>query len=437
MTRSKNHKGTMAMAATLTVSYLAVSSLTVSGVKAQNPFNDNQTWANQPPGTFLNNKAATKKPAVAVKKPVAKLAPLKPNVQQGSPQFSTQQPEQFQQRQQAVGQSEWQQMGTSGAQQQGQQGSSDWVEPSGDLDQPTQDTQQGGQGWVTNTQAPANYGQGNSNSGGQIGSSGWNTPGGTSGNSSTGGTGGGNQNSNIGTSGWVTPGGGSQPQSTQSNNNAGAFSSQGVGNYQPPQPNNIQTQSQSQWNTPVTNNNNNSGNNFNTASSPPAFPPSSFRPAGQGQQPANGQAPLLGDVLEQEQLQGGVQSSGNMGNMGNGASTNMVTPGSGAGQAMPAFSQGSAAGFMPAIMNMMQTIMPQKGAVFNPNLGSTGSSTGSGTLNNTGSNIFVPQQQVRRPAVHHPMRAPRLVTQTGKQVSRQLNRNVNRMLYRGMSNLRF
>jgi hypothetical protein len=51
--------------------------------QCQDPFNDNQTWASQPPGAFLNTKPAAKKPVVtqAAKKTAAKPPPLKPNIQ--------------------------------------------------------------------------------------------------------------------------------------------------------------------------------------------------------------------------------------------------------------------------------------------------------------------------------------------------------------------
>jgi len=423
-------------------------SLATTAAVGQNPFNDNQQWA-QPPGAFLNNKAAAKKPTTTAKKSVAKLAPLKQNVQHANPPILSNQSNQInqiQQGQQPVGQSDWQQMdGTGGDQQQSsQQGASDWVGQTDNFNN-TQNQGKNGQGWVTNTQAPADYGQsGSSSASSGLGSSGWITPGGAAG-----GTGGDTGSASSGSMGDNT---GGQRQS----NGGGAFSSQGVGNFQPQpvqqmQQGNVQQSQwtmpnsnspnnnsnngigQSQWNTPggaINNSNNLNDNNPASQASSPGFPPSSFSP---GSQQGSNQPPLLGDVLAREQMSGSAQATGvsraNM-NMGGG------------GQAMPAFSQGSAAGFMPGLMNLMQNIMPAKGGGFNPNL-NTGTSSGGGAATGTvgsgnGNGVFVQQQQPqRRQTVHRPLQTPRIITQTGRQVSRQLNRSVNNMLYRGIGNLRF
>lgn len=461
--------------------------------QCQDPFNDNQTWASQPPGAFLNNKAAVKKPVAsqAVKKTAAKPAPLKPNVQsqptlsrtggnQSSGQFQPTNQQQYQQsgqQMQQMGQSDWQQMGGATGSNGGQLGSSDWVAPTNDgfNDESTQSSNQNnqdsGQGWVTNTYQ--NQGQGFGQSSGQnfsqgggtsqIGQSEWNNPGQSNSQSSfqsqpqsqPRASGGG-----IGQSEWVTPGGGQQQQSRPT----GAFSNQSMQpsqSMQSSQPNQtpgfppIQQSGsgigQSQWTTPGASDNTSfSNNNNNNNQSSPPFPQSSFQQSQStggnfGTGSSGGSAPSFGAVLEQEQLQGGAQINATGSGMGNMNSGGMggglvggMNGGTGAGMGMPAFNQSAAAGVLPGIMNFMQNVMPSKGNTFNPNMGA--STGGGGTMTGGSGAVFVPQQQVqKRPS--QPMHTPLIVKQVSRTVNRSVNRAVNRsvnqMLFKGVNAIRF
>lgn len=479
-----------AIKAALASTLVLCAAIYCAPARCQDPFNDNQTWAAQPPGAFLNNKPAAKKTVAtqAVKKTASKPAPLKPNVQSqptlsraGGNQSSAQYPAPNQQQSnQQMGQSDWQQMGNAGNSSNTQMGTSDWVAPTNDgfNDESTQssnqDSQDNGQGWVTNTNQNSgqNFNQG-SGSSGQIGQSGWNNPGQSSQNSMQSvmpnqGSGGG-----IGQSEWVSPGGGNNNSgNTNSGNNnsgnnsggqsrpSGAFSNQfnQVNQSNQSSPNQtpgfppIQQSSngigQSGWTTPGggdTSVSNNGGNSFNNNNSnqPPPFPQSSFQQSGStggnfGSSTGNSGsgAPSFGAVLEQEQLQGGAQinaSGSGMGNMNGGGNGGM---GSGGGMGMPAFNQSAAAGVLPGIMNFMQNVMPQKGNTFNPNT----MNSGGGTITGGTGAVFVPQQQVqKRPS--QPMHTPVIVKQVGRQVNRTVNRAVNRsvnqMLFRGVNSLRF
>lgn len=409
----------MSRKSVLAISALALSLALAGSIQkalAQDTYSyDN--FQNAPPGSFLNNKVKpqTTPAKTATKAPVkgktqAKAA-AKPVVQTGVynsgqmiPGNSFNYPAQNQ-----LGQSDFiQPSSASGGQD--QTSTSGWVTPDtlgnqvdnsypqpqtqtpfdGDveLQQEFANQNNGGglstSGWVNpgsdnNNSGGGNFSQPTGNQGGGLSSSGWVNPGNTNND-----YGGNNmvsqpapvQDNGVSSSGWITPGGGKGKGSSKPIKMAKP-AQQPQFNSQP-----MPTQSQ-QWSQP------------------------------QGNTQANNQAPLFGQVLEQQQgtPSGNFQATGatagaNSGNMSAANPPDMPAGG---------FTVSPDAAVMPGMMNMLMNMQKQNGGV-----------AAGGP---------------RRAAPQRGFTAPPMVrgvsNQVGRTVNRAVNRSVNQMLYRGLNSLRF
>jgi|GEM_PF-1698039 len=425
----------MSRKSVLAISALALSLALAGSIQqalAQDAYSyDN--FQNAPPGSFLNNKVKPQaSPAKSsAKAPVKGKTVAKPTQQPVAPQSGV-----YNSGQMVPGNS-------FNYPAQNQLGQSDFIQPSGGGGGAGQD-QTSTSGWVTpdtlGNQVDNSYPQpqtqtpfdgdaelqqefANQNNGGGLSTSGWVNPGSTSNSSSNNGGGNfsqpmGNQGSGLSSSGWVNPGsnnGGnnmvSQPVPMQDNSVSSSGwitpgGGKGKGSSKPikmakpaqqPQFNNqpMPTQSQ-QWSQPQAN-----------MQTQPTQSQQWSQPQANTQ--ANNQAPLFGQVLQQEQGAGSGNFQGAGANTGNMSAANPPD--------MPAggFTVSPDAAVMPGMMNMLMNMQKQNG----------GAATG-------GQRMAAPQRGFTTP----PM-VRGVSRQVGRTVNRAVNRSVNQMLYRGLNSMRF